>query len=88
MALPLTASQIRQLRAQPVAEGGNRIEKAIELADIPHGQLAAAVDLTPSQVSDDIRGRYQTMRLDRAQRYARVFGCRVDDLFPANQAVA
>jgi transcriptional regulator with XRE-family HTH domain len=85
MPLPLTATQLRKLRATPVAASGNRLQFALDLAEITQVDLADRLGMTNTQVSDAARGRYETMRLDNAQKFAGAFGCLVDDLFPVRQ---
>lgn len=58
------------------------------IAGVTQVQVAAAVGIAQSQVSEDANGKFSEMSLDKARTYARYFGCDVEDLFPAREAVA
>lgn len=84
--MTLTAKQLKELRATPA--DGNRVAKAIELADVTQAVLAAAIGETQPYISDVARNRYQTITVAKAHKFAEFFGCTIDDLFPAREAVA
>ena len=44
--------------------------------------LAKALRLTQPYVSDVARGRYRTITVENAWKFAAYFGCRIEDLFP------
>lgn len=83
----LTPSKRRALRAAPL-EGGSRLKAAIKLAGITQTQLAEAIGVAQSQVSEDATGKFSEMSLGKARAYAEYFGVSIDDLFPHVQAVA
>ncbi|MCY4028892.1 MAG: helix-turn-helix transcriptional regulator [Acidobacteria bacterium] len=76
----LSEQQLVILRSEPAA---NRVAKAISLAGVTQKVLAEAVNLTQPYVSDVARGRYQTITVENARKFARFFGCGIEDLFPA-----
>jgi len=86
--MALTNFQLKQLRAAPVGAAGNRVAKAIELAEVTQTALADSIALPNTYVSDTARGRYQTITVDNARKFAEYFGCAIEDLFPAREAVA
>lgn len=82
--ISLTPRQLRQLRNAD----GNRIRAARHLVNLTQVQLCAQLGMTQSQLSDLERQRWQSPSLATARRLADFFGCTVDDLFPASEAVA
>lgn len=44
--------------------------------------------VTQQYISDVARGRYATITVENAYKFAEFFGCSIEDLFPARQAVA
>jgi transcriptional regulator with XRE-family HTH domain len=83
--MALTAQQLRELMARtPVS--GNRLAHAIELAGITQTALAAAIGLPNTYISDTARGRYQTITVENAHRFAEYFGVSIDVLFPSKEA--
>ena len=78
----LTNAQLRILRSDPGQASGNRLGFAIRLARITPGDLARATGFSQPYISDVVRSRYGTITLDNAWRFARYFGCTLEDLFP------
>lgn len=87
MTLTLTPAQISRLRRMPPAASGNRLQAAIDLAKGTQTEVARQTGFTFSYIADCCRGRYQTLTVTNAHRIAAVFGCLVDDLFPARDTV-
>ena len=75
----LTERQLVVLRA---SEPTNRVATAISLLGVTQGAVAAAIGVTQAYVSDVARQRYSTITLANARKFARYFGCSIDDLFP------
>ena len=75
----LTEQQIAVLRSEP---GSNRVAKAVALAGVTQVTVAKALRLTQPYVSDVARGRYRTITVENAWKFAAYFGCRIEDLFP------
>lgn len=86
--MALTNSQLKELRRAHPNAAGNRLSIAMDLAGLKQADLADAVELTQPYVSDVVRGRYATITLDNARRFAAFFGCSIEDLFPAKSEVA
>ena len=78
----LTKKQLVRLRAASVPPGSNRVGLAISLSGVSQGMLGREVGMTQAYVSDIVRGRYRTITVVNARRFARYFGCSVEDLFP------
>ena len=75
----LSKEQLAVLRSEP---GANRVAKAMSLAGVTQTVLAKALGLTQPYVSDVARGRYRTITVENARKFAQYFGCSIDDLFP------
>jgi len=86
---PLNARQLKALRAAP-ANGGNRVAVAIALTRprVLQVDMAKAMDLPQPYVSDVARSRYQTITVENAHKFADFFGCQIEDLFPAREAMS
>ena len=79
----LTQNQLERFRAASVPRGSNRVGLAISLAGVSQATVGEAVGKPQPYVSDVVRGRYRTITAVNAQKFARYFGCGVEDLFPA-----
>lgn len=88
MAKPLTPEQIEALRAVPLGDMPNKIRIALALANARQADLCEGIDITPSQSSVLVNGKYGTVTIDMAQKVAQFFGCSTDDIFPRREAVA
>ena len=75
----LTEQQLATLRVEP---GVNRVAKAISLAGVTQVTLAEAIGLPQPYISDVARGRYRTITVENARKFADYFGCSIEDLFP------
>lgn len=85
--MALTAKQLRDLR-DTVIEDGNRVARAFELAGVTQMEVAVATELPQPYISDVVRSRYKTITVENAHKLAQYFGCSIEDLFPAREAVA
>lgn len=82
--MKLSETQLKQLRATPVGATGNRLQAAIDIAGTTQTAVAKRLgQFGAAQVSDLARGRRGDVLLSTAHDYAQIFGCRVEDLFPA-----
>ncbi len=75
----LTSQQLTILRSEP---GTNRVAKAISLAGVTQVTVARALGLPQPYISDVARQRYRTITVENARKFARYFGCSIEDLFP------
>lgn len=75
----LTEQQLAIVRSEP---GSNRMARAMGLTRVTQTTLADAIGLSQPYVSDVIRGRYRTITVANARKFADFFGCSIDDLFP------
>lgn len=82
----LSTRKLRELRDTPAK--GNRVARAIELAEVTQLDVSAATALPQPYISDVARNRYETITVDNARKFADYFGCAIEDLFPAREAVA
>lgn len=85
--MALTRNQLKELRDAPAGQR-NRVQVAIDLAGETQTSVAKAIGLPYTYVSDTARGRYQTITVENARKFAEHFGCAIEDLFPAREAVA
>lgn len=76
----LTPQQLAILRSEP---GPNRVARAMALTGITQTTLALEIGLSQACVSDVGRQRHRTITIANARRFARYFGCSIEDLFPA-----
>ena len=80
-ASPFRRSRILRSASRPTK--GNRLGLAIRLGGVSQGRVAAATGISQPCISDVARGRYATITLKNARKFAAYFRCSVDDLFPA-----
>lgn len=86
--MTLTSSQLADLRDARIPESGNRVSVALQLAGLTQQEAAALIGESQPYISDVVRGRYQTITLAKAYKFAALFGCAIEDLFPAKESVA
>lgn len=84
----LTNEQLTALRNCPMPSVGNKLALAIQLAETNQAAIVEAVGYRAQYVSDVARGRYEGITVENARKFAEFFGCAIEDLFPARQAVA
>lgn len=84
----LTATQLEELRNTPIGEGANRVAKAIDLAKVTQADIATATGLAQPYVSDVARCRYPNITVVNASKFADMFGCQIEDLFPSRAVTA
>jgi transcriptional regulator with XRE-family HTH domain len=84
----MTQKQLQQIRAERVGHTGNRIAAAFRITERPQMDCAREFDLTPQYISDVKAGRFQNISVENAHKFAAFFGCAIEDLFPAREAVA
>jgi transcriptional regulator with XRE-family HTH domain len=83
----LTKDQVETLKRSRV-RGRNRLAKAMELADVTQVQIAAKTTFTQSYISRVKNGNYSDLPGETMRAFADYFGCAIEDLFPAREAVA
>ncbi len=84
----MTVPQLEQLRSSGFPRTGNRVGVAIEIAGVTQRTIARTLGMPEPYVSEVVRGRYRTITVENAHRFADFFGCTVDDLFPRREAAA
>lgn len=61
----------------------NRVRVAAAMAGVMQSEIVEGTSLTQAYVSDVMRGRFQTITIENAHKFANFFGCAIEDLFPA-----
>jgi transcriptional regulator with XRE-family HTH domain len=80
----LTDEALLALRAVPVSdEMPNRLRVAMAMTNANQTEVTRATGFAQAYVSDVERGRYRTITVDNAHKFAEFFGCSIADLFPA-----
>lgn len=80
----LTKRQLETLKRDRRA-GPNRLGLAMALAGLTQIEVATRTGLTQSYISKCLNGRVPRMSGVTMFRFARLFGCAVEDLFPLRQ---
>lgn len=83
----LNGEQLSALRMAPLT-GANKLAIAIALVGTTQEQIEAATGIRQAYVSAIVNARYSKLPLETARKLAGYFGCAIEDLFPARQAVA
>ena len=83
----LTKKQVDQLK-RSAGRTKNRVALAMELADVTQVQVADKTGFTQSYVSRVQNGHYSALPGETMRTFAAYFGCSIEDLFPAREAVA
>jgi transcriptional regulator with XRE-family HTH domain len=83
----LTKDQVETLRRSRKG-GRNRLARAMELAHVTQVQLAEKTGYTQPYISKVKNGQYADLPGETMRTFAEVFGCSIEDLFPAREAVA
>lgn len=84
----MTHKQLKQLRSVDVSETRNRVAAAFALDGRSQMDCARETGFTPQYVSDVKAGRFHSISLDNAHKFAAFFGCRIEDLFPSKETVS
>jgi transcriptional regulator with XRE-family HTH domain len=82
--MPLTAEQLIELRKRETPFG-NRLADARQLLGMTQVQLATAIGISQSSLSDLERSRYGTTTVETASKFSMFFGCAIEDLFPSRE---
>lgn len=86
--MALSATKLRELRNRPIGPSRNRLSDAIELSKETSTAVAKATGLSLQYLSDVTRGRWDTITVENAHKFAEHFGCAIEDLFPSKQEIA
>jgi transcriptional regulator with XRE-family HTH domain len=82
----LTNEQVAALARVPIGGKPNRLGFAFALAGVRQADVASATGLTESYISATANGRYQTITLDNARKFAEFFGAPIEVLFPERES--
>jgi len=88
MPKPLTPEQIDAMKAVPLGSMPNKLRIALALAKARQVEICDETDMTPPMVSDFVNGKYTTLTIDTARKFSDYFGCQIEDLFPAREAMS
>lgn len=69
-------------------KGRNRLQKAMDLAGLTQVQVADRTGYTQPYISRVKNGHYSDLPGETMRTFAELFGCAIEDLFPAREAVA
>ncbi len=86
----LTPEQLDALRALPLAGMPNKVEIALALVKAKQTDIVDAYPdaLDATAVHRVVKGKYATLDVSLARKFAEFFGCTIEDLFPSRAAVA
>lgn len=84
----LSKRQLTQLRKASPAP--NRVGSAMRLhrPRVTQEQLEDAIGVAQPTISSIVNGKTPKLPLETARKFARFFGCSIEDLFPARDEVA
>ncbi len=80
----LNEQQLTELRHAP-PDSRNRLSKAMELCELTQVQVAEKTGHTQSYVSRVCAGRYSDLPGETMRAFSNLFGCAIEDLFPARE---
>jgi len=84
-----TPEQIAAIRAMPLGAMRNKVRLARTILGLKQGDVADAIGITAPYLSDIESGKYKDLPLESVLRpLSDYFGCAIEDLFPAKEAVA
>lgn len=83
----LTKTQVASLR-RVATKARNRVGIAMDLAGVTQVELAERTGFTQGYISKVKAGEYADLPGETMRTFATAFGCAIEDLFPARQAVA
>lgn len=86
--MKLTVEQLAALKAVPLGTMPNKIGLALTLTGQSQTAVSEAIDIPRPNLSKIINGRYEGIQLETSRKIAEHFGCAIEDLFPAREAVA
>lgn len=85
----LTPEELGALRAVPVLDGmPNKVGLALTMLGLGQIDIIEETGFTQGFVSDVVRGKVKNLSIESARKFAEFFGCNIEDLFPAREAVA
>lgn len=81
---PLSSEQLDLLHRLAIDEATpNRLKLAMTLTGATQAEIVAFTQFVQPYISDVVRGRFRTITVDNAQKFADFFGCAIEDLFVA-----
>lgn len=84
----LTPEQLKALRMLPLDGKPNKLSLVMGLTGTTQIEVAEGTGFKQPYVSDVQRGRFRDIGVDNARRFADYFGCSIEDLFPAREAIS
>lgn len=84
----LTPEQVAALKAVPLGEMPNRLRIALALSKAKQAEVAEFTGIATANLSNIVNGKYSALTIETGRKLADYFGCAIEDLFPAREAVA
>jgi DNA-binding Xre family transcriptional regulator len=88
MPKPLSEEQLEALRRVPLLDMPNKVQLALTFTQAQQKDIVVESGLTTDVVHRIVTGKKQAVSVDEAGKLAAFFGCAIEDLFPAREAVA
>lgn len=86
--MKLSPEQLVALRTVPLGRWPNRLALALQMAGVTQAAAAESIGIPRTNFNKIVNGRYEGLQLETSRKIADFFGCAIEDLFPARQAVA
>lgn len=86
MPKPLTPEQIDALQLLPLGDAPNKLRMALALASARQTDIVEEAGVTASSVSDIVNGKYSSLDIELARKFADFFNCSLEILFPKRAA--
>jgi DNA-binding XRE family transcriptional regulator len=83
----LNPEQIKALRAVPLGSMPNKLRIALALVEARQSEVAAEIAYPVPSLSNLVNGKVEPT-IGTARKLSSYFGCSIEDLFPAREAVA
>jgi hypothetical protein len=81
----MTRTQLLALRGHSVGKAGNRLAAAFAITKRSQMDCSRATGMRPQYITDVKTGRVRDIRVESAHKFAKFFGCYIEDLFPARE---
>lgn len=72
----------------PLGAMANRVSIALTMVAITQTDLCSLIGMSRPKLSKIANGYYKAVAVDDARHLAEFFGCQIEDLFPAREAVS
>lgn len=86
--MKLTPEQISALQSVPLGAMPNKVGLALTMTGTSQTAAADEIGIPRPNLSKIVNGRYEGIQLETTRKLSEYFGCAIEDLFPAREAVA